>query len=113
LGINGGAGHRFGRDDRRYRFDEEAVRRVLRGLEAGLTEINFKNGIESIFIFYFFVLTRFSSKPKFHDAQNLEVSEAGWYFRQQTWHPSDGGDGFWKMTLTKNGKKIKIRNIYF
>ena len=41
LGVDGGAGHKSGNDDRSL-FNEEAVRRVLRGLEAGLTKVNFK-----------------------------------------------------------------------
>jgi hypothetical protein len=39
LGKKGGAGQFFGKDNR-ISFDEDAVRRVLRGLEAGLTEVN-------------------------------------------------------------------------
>jgi hypothetical protein len=113
LGVDGGAGHKVGNDGR-SKFNEEAVRRVLRGLEAGLTEVNFLERDRIAFYFLFFVLTRFSSKPKFGFSQNLEVNEAGWYFRQQTYDSHcGGGDGFWKMTLKKNGKNFKIRNIYF
>jgi len=85
LGIDGGAGHKFG-EDRRQAFNEEMVRRVLRGLEAGLTKVNFK----------------------FHYTQNLEVREGGWYLRQQT-SDSNYGDGFWKLTLQKNGRRVDFR----
>ena len=112
LGVDGGAGHKFGKD-RRQNFNEEMVRRVLRGLEAGLTKVNFKERDRIAFYFLFFVSTRFSSKPKFYWQQNLEVQEGGWYLRQQTSDSRYGGDGFWKLTLQKNGKIFLIRNFYF
>lgn len=105
LGEKGGAGHVFGKDTRPG-FDEEKVRRILRGLEAGLTEVNFKERIRIAFYFLFFVSTRFSSKQKFNYLQNLEVREGGWYFRQQTRSSDFGGSGFWKIWLTRNGKNF-------
>ena len=113
LGEEGGAGHVFGKKDRRDGFNEAAVRKVLRGLEAGLTQVNFKERDRIAFYFLFFVSTRFSSKPKFGSSQNLEVREGGWYLRQQTNDSHHGGDGFWKLTLQKNGKNFLIRNFYF
>ena len=52
LGKKGGAGHFFGKDNR-ISFDEEAVQQVLRGLEAGLTEVNFKERDRIAFYFLF------------------------------------------------------------
>lgn len=88
LGKKGGAGHFFGKDNR-ISFDEEAVQQVLRGLEAGLTEVNFK----------------------LNCSENMEVREAGWYFRQQSWSSNYGGDGFWKMTLIKDGRRVDFKII--
>ena len=105
LGVDGGAGHKFGSDDR-FQFNEEMVRRVLRGLEAGLTQVNFKERDRLAFYFLFFVSRRFSSKPKFLWNQNLEVQEGAWYLRQQSSHSNYGGDDFWKLTLQKNGKNF-------
>jgi len=102
LGKEGGAGHVFGEDDRRKGFNEEEVRRILRGLEAGLTEINFKERIRIAFFFVF----RFDAifiQTKFNFRQNLEVREGGWYLRHQS---NCGGDGFWKIWLTRNGKNF-------
>ncbi|CBY37398.1 unnamed protein product [Oikopleura dioica] len=71
LGEKGGAGHVFGKIDRRNMFIEEKVRRILRGLEAGLTEVNFLERIRIVFYFLFFVSTRFSSKTKVSLASKL------------------------------------------
>jgi len=93
-------------DHRSSFYCEEKMRRILRGLEAGLTEVNFLERVRIAFYFLFFVSTRFSSKQKFHFTQNLEMREGGWYFRQQSSDSDYGGDGFWKIWLTRNGKNF-------
>merc|ERR1712037_796235 len=59
--------------------------RVLRAMDAGLiVKVNF------YFIF----------------DKNLEVTEGDWYLRHQSDDKGYGGDGFWKLWLTRNGKRV-------
>ena len=75
LGEKGGAGHVFAKRDARDEFDEEAVRKVLRGLEAGLTQVNF---LERDRIAFYFC---FSFRRDFHPNQSFFVIKT-WKFEK-------------------------------
>ena len=68
LGEKGGAGHVFGKDNRNS-FNEEKVRRILRGLEAGLTEVNFLKRIRIAFYYFLF----YSFRRDFHPNKSFII----------------------------------------
>ena len=101
-----GFGHFHGLDCRNVRVhhDESAVRRVLRAMEAGLTEFNLKESDQLAFCFSRFLIRRDFDQKKLYWATNLEVREGGWYLRHQSYRTDYGGDENWKLWITFNGR---------